>query len=177
MATKINVKCNFASVFAKYNTVEELKELANSICAQVKTAYETRFAELASSDDEVTVEVSADVEPTQTKAETKKASISKKEAAPKSKKSEEPKAKTEVKSDDLIAITDLAAIKKLGLKFEKYNDKCWVLRGNTKPLRKVLKEQFKGVFNSHITGGEGWLIRTANVQECAKNLGLKVKTA
>ena len=73
-----------------------------------------------------------------------------------------------------MAITDLAAIKKLGLSFVKYNDRCWVLRGDTKPLRKILKEQFKGVFNSHLSGGEGWVIKTANVDECAKALGIKL---
>lgn len=36
---------------------------------------------------------------------------------------------------------------------------------------------FKGVFNSHLTGGEGWVIKTANAQECATALGLKAKVA
>lgn len=80
-------------------------------------------------------------------------------------------------TDTLVAITDLKAIKKLGLTFEKYNDRCWVLRGDTKPLRKILKEQFKGVFNSHLSGGEGWVIKTANVEECSKALGLKLPKA
>lgn len=77
----------------------------------------------------------------------------------------------------MIAITDTKAIKKLGLTFEKYNDKCWVLRGETKPLRKILKEQFKGVYNSRLNGGEGWVFRTASAQECANALGLNVKVA
>lgn len=42
MATNMEVKCNFTSVFAKYNTVNELKAIANSICGQVKEAFDTR---------------------------------------------------------------------------------------------------------------------------------------
>ena len=87
-----------------------------------------------------------------------------------------PSTKTDKGSDDLISITDKAAIKKLGLRFEKYNERCWVLRGDSKPLRKELVK-FKGVFNSRLSGGEGWVFRNDNVEECAKALGIKIKTA
>ncbi len=179
MAKNIEVKCNFASVFAKYSTVEELKALANNICGQVKTAYDARVKEITSGQTGVVVEVKAVSEPAPKEQKDKTAKA--KEIADKLKgKSEaaKPIAKTKNSDDDtFIAITDTKAIKALGLSFEKYNDRCWVLRGNTKPLRKILKDQFKGVFNSHLTGGEGWVIKTANVEECAKALGLKAKVA
>lgn len=163
----LEVKCNFASVFAKYDTVEELKAIANNICGQVKAAYDARIKEITSGHTGVVVEV------TTTKTEAK----SPKEKIVKTKKTT-AKTKPDKDTDTLISITDIKAIKELGLTFEKYNDRCWVLRGNTKPLRKILKEQFKGVFNSHLSGGKGWVIKTANVEECAKALGLKVpKTA
>lgn len=141
---QINFSSVLTNVFSEYTSTEELKSAANAICAQVNDAYKARFAEIAN--------------------KTKSAEALKTET----------KAKTAGDTDTLVAITDLAAIKKLGLSFVKYNDRCWVLRGDTKPLRKILKEQFKGVFNSHLSGGEGWVIKTANVDECAKALGIKL---
>ena len=143
---QINFSSVLTNVFSEYTSTEELKSAANAICAQVNDAYKARFAEIAN------------------KTKTKPAE------APKTK----TKTKTVGETDTLVAITDLAAIKKLGLSFVKYNDRCWVLRGETNPLRKILKEQFKGVFNSHLSGGEGWVIKTANVDECAKALGIKL---
>lgn len=184
MAKNIEVKCNFPTVFAKYDNIEELKAIANSICGQVKEAYDARLAEIKSGNTGVIVEV-VDITaatPQPKKKESKVAAA--KEAAAKMKKQEtaSPKTKTvdtttKSTDDTLIAITDTAAIKKLGLTFEKYNDRCWVLRGETKPLRKILKEQFKGVFNSRLTGGEGWVFKTAVAQSVGDALGLKVKVA
>lgn len=175
----IEVKCNFASVFAKYDTIEEIKSLANNICAQVKEAYEARYKEISSGQTGTVVEVTPvpHTMDTVTKTERKV----KKDKTAKAKNAEalksDAKGKAGEEAEALIDITDIKAIKKLGLTFEKYSDRCWVLRGNTKPLRKILKEQFKGVYNGHLTGGEGWVIQTARVEECAKALGLKIKTA
>lgn len=168
----MEIKCNFANVFAKVDTADELKSLANNICAQVKEAYETRFKEINSGQTGMVVEVTTTPKNTsKAEAKSKKGKTAKTAEITKT----ETKVKTAGDTDTLIAITDINAIKKLGLTFEKYNDRCWVLRGDTKPLRKILKEQFKGVFNSHLSGGEGWVIKTSNVDECAKALGLKVK--
>ena len=149
---QINFSSVLTNVFSEYTSTEELKSAANAICAQVNDAYKARFAEIAN----------------------KTKTASKPATAPATPAKPETKAKTAGDTDTLVAITDLAAIKKLGLSFVKYNDRCWVLRGDTKPLRKILKEQFKGVFNSHLSGGEGWVIKTANVDECAKALGIKL---
>lgn len=183
MANELNVKCNFTAVFAQFHTVEDLKAIANNICAQVKTAYEARVAEINNTKKGVVV----DVEVSATTAQAPQSKGSKisaaKEAAAKMKKqaaTPAPKAAApaaESADDAIIAITDTAAIKKLGLTFEKYNDRCWVLRGNTKPIRKILKEQFRGVFNSRLTGGEGWVFKTASAQSVGDALGLKVKVA
>lgn len=149
---QINFSSALTSVFSGYTSTEELKSAANAICAQVNDAYKARFTEIAN----------------------KTKTASKPATAPAAPAKPEAKAKTAGDTDTLVAITDLAAIKKLGLSFVKYNDRCWVLRGDTKPLRKILKEQFKGVFNTHLSGGEGWVIKTANVDECAKALGIKL---
>lgn len=155
---QINFSSVLTNVFSEYTSTEELKSAANAICAQVNDAYKARFAEIAN----------------KTKTASKPATAPATPAKPEAKAKKEKTAKTVGETDTLVAITDLAAIKKLGLSFVKYNDRCWVLRGDTKPLRKILKEQFKGVFNSHLSGGEGWVIKTANVDECAKALGIKL---
>lgn len=201
---KISVKCNFTSVFAQFDTISDIKELANNICAQVKDAYDARLKEIEPDKEEVEVveaviETGAeDTKPEKreksnkaaTKMERAKAMAEKfkkqETEKPKAKAGEtktaaqattkKPSTKTDKGNDDLISITDKAAIKKLGLKFEKYNERCWVLRGDSKPLRKELVK-FKGVFNSRLSGGEGWVFRNDNVEECAKALGIKIKTA
>ena len=179
MAKNIEVKCNFPTVFAKYDNIEELKAIANSICGQVKEAYDARLAEIKSGNTGVIVEVvditAATPQPKKKESKVAAAKMKKQETA--SPKTKTVDTTTESTDDTLIAITDTAAIKKLGLTFEKYNDRCWVLRGETKPLRKILKEQFKGVFNSRLTGGEGWVFKTAVAQSVGDALGLKVKVA
>lgn len=178
----IEVRTNFTSVFANINNLDALKDVANLIHSQLKDAAHARSKEITDGVNVVNVvaEVVTEAAP-QTKTEGKKSTTAKaKEVAAKMKtQTEAPKTKAESKTDDdtLIAITDTATIKKLGLTFEKYNDRCWVLRGETKPLRKVLKEQFNGVFNGHLSGGEGWVFRNENAQECANALGIKVKVS
>lgn len=179
----IEVRTNFTSVFANLKTQQEISDVANAIGRALTEAVKARQQELVNGVKvvNVTAEVVTEAAPQTETAKGKKSTAAKaKEVAAKMKtQTEAPKAKAESKTDDdtLIAITDTAAIKKLGLTFEKYNERCWVLRGETKPLRKVLKEQFKGVFNGRLSGGEGWVFRNENAQECANALGIKVKVA
>lgn len=179
----IQVKCNFSVAFAKCGTIEELRFVANDICEQVKEAFGIRAKEIKQGENNgAIIEVIEPKHKTDAPKQTDKKSKThkpKEAAAQANKQDKEVKAETPEETDNetLISITDTEAIKKLGLKFEKYNDKCWVLRGNTKPLRKVLKELFKGVYNSRLNGGEGWVFRTASVPECASALGLSVKVA
>lgn len=183
MASKVN--CNFGVAFAQITDWNVLKAVANDIAAQLKVAYDERLEQLKKANE--TASVNIEVTTTDKKAEMKQTV---KKAASKAKSVKVAKVvklneteqtaktvKTAKASSDEISITDTKAIAKLGLKFESYNEKCWVLRGDTKPLRTVLKDQFKGVFNSRLKGGEGWVIRNANVEECAKALGMKVKVS
>lgn len=177
MANNIEISCNFSSVFAQFNNLKDLESAANCISHQLKDAVTQRVNELNKTvtKPDVVVEVKG-AKATQKAAVTTSKAKSTKSETPRP----QPKAKTEPKAADEtpeIALTDTAAIKKLGLRFEKYNDRCWALYGDTKPLRKTLKEQFKGVFNSRLKGGEGWVFRTANAAECAKALGMKIKIA
>lgn len=182
MATNnIQVKCDFTAAFAKCSTIEELRFVANDICEQVKEAFGIRSKEIKQGEKKgVTIKVVENKQKTEVskQADKKNKPNSPKETTAKKQNKETKVERTvEVDNETLISITDTEAIKKLGLTFERYNDKCWVLRGNTKPLRKVLKELFKGVYNSHLNGGEGWVFRTASVPECANALGLSVKVA
>lgn len=154
-------------LFAQESNTENLKNLANHICAQVKETYEARYAEIKGNP--------AKPETSKAEPKTKAKPEGKKTSKTTSKAPEAPK--TETETDKVMDTIDIKAIKKLGLTFEKYSDWCWVLRGETKPLRKILKEQFKGVYNSRLSGGEGWVIKTDNAKECAKALGLNVKVA
>ena len=180
--TNIEVRTNFTSVFANIATVDELKDVANIIRDQLVNSVNARIAEISKGTQvlNVVAEVITEAAPQTKKATAAKAKqASTKTKAQPTEPSATPKSEAEDSGDNdtLISITDTEAIKKLGLTFEKYNDRCWVLRGQTKPLRKVLKEQFKGVFNSRLSGGEGWVFQTARAKECAKALGLKVKVA
>lgn len=186
MATP-TIKCNFANIFMKLNTEEELKSVANSISAQLKEAYTTRLTELNSASKTIELKVSAEEVKSATakKAGEKSKAAKAKEIASKikeksekvktSKSQKEELAKTTSSDDIVISVADTAAIKKLNLTFEKYSERSWALTGDTKPLRKYLKEQCKGVFNRNLNGKEGWAIRNDYVPQCAKDLGLKVK--
>lgn len=171
MNTTIEIKSIISCLFASVNNSEELKTVANSICSQVKEAYNARFKEIIAQTGSKAETPATSSKP---KTEAKKTTAKPKTPEP-AKPAAKPKA--EADNDTVIEVIDLKSIKKLGLTFEKYNDRCWVLRGETKPLRKILKEQFKGVFNSHLSGGEGWVIKNASAEECAKALGLKMKAA
>lgn len=179
MANKIEISCNFSSVFAQFTNLEDLQMAANSIVAQLKDAVSLRAEEIQAKPTASSVVVSVKGKTRTTTTTAKAGTKAKKTAEPTPQPQAKKTAKTKAKAEDdvEIAITDTAAIKKLGLSFEKYNDKSWALYGDTKPLRKVLREQFKGVFNKNLKGRAGWAFRNENAAECAKALGLKVKIA
>lgn len=173
---KNKIDCNFDAVFAGISDANDLKSVANEIREQLISAFNTRKGELDKASKKVTVKIAADNKKgakEQPAPKAKKTAKDKTEKKTKTAATKEPAADIKTK----IVITDMAAIKKLGLTFKKYNDKCWVLRGDTKPLKDILKDKFKGVFNSRLTGGEGWVIRTAMAQDCADALGFNIKVA
>ena len=171
MNTSIEIKSILTMLFAQQSKTEDLKNLANTICSEVKEAYEARFKEIQGAP-----AAKAETPKSKSKVEPKKPATEKTKTSEPTKSESKPKSSSDA-NDIIMETIDIKAIKKLGLTFEKYSDWCWVLRGETKPLRKILKEKFKGVFNSRLSGGEGWVIKTDNVKECAKALGLNVKVA
>lgn len=189
----MKVNCNFCAVFAQFKSVEEVKEVANAIRDELISSFNARVKELGGDKQkkaDVNVAVSAaedkkGVKKSETKAE-------KKTAEKKTAKKGDTKSEKEVKKErernydvEQIALTDTKALKKLGLKFIPYNDKCLLLTGETKPIAQALRGLKKsGVFgNGHLKavdgfeGGFGWLVNKEHEDfpKVAKSLGLAPK--
>lgn len=170
----MNVTVNFGSVFATIKDESVLKEVANSISMQLKDAYTKRAQELAKSVKPSALKV--DIKTGTTEKDEKK--VEKAKPAPKKEVKAEKKAaekksapkKETAEKEPQIALTDVKELKKLGLKFIPYSEKCVLLTGNTKPIAKELgKLKKSGVFgNGHLKtvegfeGGFGWLVNKNN---------------
>lgn len=194
----------FTTIFSHFNDLDSLKAVATEIATQVNKAYAARAKEITDATKKVNKTPAptsptpppAPATPVATTFPTANATpsvarvsriVRTTSAAPKTPFSKsEPKA-TEADNVE-IAITDKEAIKKLNLKFCKYSDYCWVLYGDTKPLKTALGK-LHGSFNSafkdpdgSITGTPGqrfagWRWRNDDVPEVAKALGIDVKIA
>lgn len=142
----VNVKCNFAQVFAQYESESDVKAVANVIVAQLKKDYAARIKELGGS---VSEESSASV-----KVE---ASASGKKGVKKPEKKEEKKPKTADKKKEKkvaqIALTDTKKVKAMGFKWIDYNDKCFVLSTDedTRCLQDAM-EELGGRWNGRLKG-------------------------
>lgn len=194
-------KIDFPTVFAVCATIDECKAQALNLQEQIKAAYAVRAAEINSASNEVTIkaveETPAPADPKQKpttaatpqldpapKAEkgkgkkdpkeiAKAMKSEKKEAAP---KAEIPQTTTKADEDVQISITDKAAIAKLGLTFEKYSERCYVLRGNTKPIRETLKK-FNGSWQPVLrqgNKGKGWTFRIPDAEALSQALGIAI---
>lgn len=184
----ISVENIFSSIFATISTESELRETANSIAEQLKDSFAQRAMELKPGQTKTETEQPAKPAKTGPVTKAQKAKeiarqLKQKEKdtlppkQPEAKSASKAKTKEPTSDDVTVDISDKKAIKALNLTFEKYNDKSWVLRGDTKPLRVALRQQFKGCFNNFLEGGEGWCFSNKNAQEVADALGIKVKVS
>lgn len=175
-------KTFFTSIFAQFNDVESLRTYAQNVVQEINEAFVARATELENvktHDKQPATKV--EVKPA-TKAKGKKAKTpTATEVAPTPEPAiavkAEKKAAKKSTDEDEISITEKGLIGKLGLSFTQYNERCWVLRGNTKPIKNALKSQFDAKYNRGLKGGEGWIFNNDNAVKCAKALGFKVKTA
>ena len=183
------IKCNFESVLAQFKSVEELNSVVKEINAQLTAAYKARFEAIKpkakKSDTGISVSVTSEGEKPAKKDVKKDEKKGAKKSDKKGKKGETKAKKERERTYDVeqIALTDTKAVKKLGLKFVPYNDKCVLLIGNTKPIAKELRGLKKsGVFgNGHLKavkgfeGGFGWLVNKEHDDygKVCKSLGLK----
>ncbi len=181
------IKCNFESVLAQFKSVEELNSVVKEINAQLTAAYKARYEAIKPKKDETDINVSVSSEGEKSvKKNEKKPEKNEKKDTKKGETKPEKKAKKERERTydvEQIALTDTKAVKKLGLKFVPYNDKCVLLLGETKPIAQALRGLKKsGVFgNGHLKavkgfeGGFGWLVNKEHEDyaKVCKSLGLK----
>ena len=194
-ANTVNNNVNVGSLtptFAQFSDEKMIKLVANAIMQEARRAAEERLAQLGISSAPqaaVTVELApaakTEPAPAKSKAKTKPT----KETAPKTKARKASEKTDKAKKDDeaevLISITDKKAVKKLGLSFIPYKDKCQLILGDTKPLRKELGKLAEyGVFpGRHLAptgkfeGGFAWLVNNKHAAEVGKMLGIKYRAA
>ena len=179
---KVNI--NVASVFAQIATADELKAVANDIVAQVKNQYTARLSEILGTNVEQPVSVSVnanEVPATDKAAKGKGRAKSGKKTAAKStdtksadaKKAEETPAKKAREVVEQVSIGSLtkAQIKKMGIQFEQYSEKCMFLTGDTRCIKDEIMANGGAHWNS---SRKGWFIKNDNAKDLAKALKIKV---
>lgn len=174
---KVNI--NVASVFAQIATADELKAVANDIVAQVKNQYTARLSEILGTNVEQPVSVSVnanEVPATDKAAKGKGRAKSGKKTAAKSadtKKAEETPAKKAREVVEQVSISSLtkAQVKKMGIQFEQYSEKCMFLTGDTRCIKDEIMANGGAHWNS---SRKGWFIKNDNAKELAKALKIKV---
>lgn len=179
---KVNI--NVASVFAQIAAADELKAVANDIVAQVKNQYTARLSEILGTNVEQPVSVSVnanEVPATDKAAKGKGRAKSGKKTAAKStdtksadtKKAEETPAKKAREVVEQVSIGSLtkAQIKKMGIQFEQYSEKCMFLTGDTRCIKDEIMANGGAHWNS---SRKGWFIKNDNAKDLAKALKIKV---
>lgn len=178
---KVNI--NVASVFAQIATADELKAVANDIVAQVKNQYTARLSEILGTNVEQPVSVSVnanEVPATDKAAKGKGRAKSGKKTATKTtaknadtKTAEETPAKKAREVVEQVSIGSLtkAQIKKMGIQFEQYSEKCMFLTGDTRCIKDEIMANGGAHWNS---SRKGWFIKNDNAKNLAKALKIKV---
>lgn len=198
---KYTIENNFAEILANLNNIEDLKFVANALCASIKEQYDLRVKQLYPN----AVNVKAEVKLTEVGKKTRNAKVKtgpdkkvtvkvethneKSVTIPAASKAEQPKVikvvplakKPERKTEEVVQLTaaDIEKIRALNITFEPNTEtgRSWILRGDTKPIKELIKSQFEGKFFSKIQGAPGWVVRNSMVPEVAKALGFKLETA
>lgn len=169
----INVSINIESVFAQFETANELKEVAQSVVNQINAAYKARLAELqgkTKKESPVQIAVSANAEGEKTTKTPRKAAT--KVSKPVKKTADEPteKAKEVVEQVSISSLTK-AQIKAMDLNFVQYSDKCMFLTGNTR----CIKDEIIATGGAHWNGHrQGWFVKNDTAKELAKALKIKI---
>lgn len=176
----INVEINIESVFAQFENVNELKEVAQSVVNQVNSAYKARLAELQGKTKEnapVMVAISTSSKGDKATNKTTKGATKAKEPAKKTTKPQtkaisktEKQPKEEIEQVSISSLTK-AQIKAMDIKFVKYSDKSMFLSGNTR----CIKDEIMATGGAHWNGNrQGWFLKNDTAKALAK--ALKIKT-
>lgn len=183
MEKRMDLNGLFNTLFASVTSVPELKEAANVICGQVKTAFEARIKELAEEGGEIKLKpttkgktaakmahdkvVSKKAKAAQTKAAKAKAETPKTAEAPKVK---EETAKPKVEQVAISSLTK-AQIKAMNIKFEKYTDKCYFMTGETRSISQDIAKIGGATWNRT---RQGWFVKNDIAKILAKSFGMKL---
>lgn len=166
---------SLSPVFEQYTDAIMVRKIANAIMIEVRRAAEERLAQLGApsvtpAKEAIKVPIAG------TKGAGAKASA---KTAKTEKATTTTKTKAKAEEDIEVDITDKKAMKALGLHFLPYKEKCHLILGNTKPIRKALKEM-EGVFpgrflqpTGEFEGGFAWLANNKDIRTVAKVLGIK----
>lgn len=174
---KLNV--DFHSTFSGISDIEQLRYVKQVIMLATQEAFEARRKEIEPKTERkpsVSVEMKpvakteeveeAEAEEVVDEPKTTKKSTAKKITAKKTEKSE----KGEIKQIKIAELT-AADIKKMGVKFYKYSEKCIFLVGETKPIKEAIKSECGGHWNS---ARKGWFLKAEAGRKLAKEMGCKV---
>lgn len=174
---KLNV--DFHSTFNGITDIEQLRYVKQVIMLATQEAFEARRKEIEPKTEtkpSVTVnmkpkakaapveEAEAEEVEEEPKAELKKTAV-KKTAA----KVTKP-AKEEVKQLKIAELTP-ADIKKMGVKFYRYSEKCIFLVGETKPIKEAIKSEAGGHWNH---ARKGWFLKDEAGRKLAKEMSCKI---
>lgn len=179
----INVEINIESVFAQFENVNELKEVAQSVVNQINSAYKARLAELQSKTKAVAplkVAVSASTKGEKSVTKATKDTTKTKEPVSKTTKTAKTTTKATKKAEkkpkeevEQIAISSLtkAQIKAMDIQFVQYSDKCMFISGNTR----CIKDEIMAMGGAHWNGNrQGWFIKNESAKKLAKALKIKI---
>lgn len=172
---KLNV--DFHSTFNGINDIDQLRYVKQVIMLATQEAFEARRKEIEPKTEtkpSVTVNMKPKAAPVEEaeaeevkeepKAEPKK-TVVKKTAAKVTKPSKE-----EVKQLKIAELTP-ADIKKMGVKFYRYSEKCIFLVGETKPIKEAIKSEAGGHWNH---ARKGWFLKDEAGRKLAKEMGCKI---
>lgn len=172
---KLNV--DFHSTFNGINDIDQLRYVKQVIMLATQEAFEARRKEIEPKTEtkpSVTVNMKPKAAPVEEaeaeevkeepKAEPKK-TVVKKTAAKVTKPSKE-----EVKQLKIAELTP-ADIKKMGVKFYRYSEKCIFLVGETKPIKEAIKAEAGGHWNH---ARKGWFLKDEAGRKLAKEMGCKI---
>lgn len=172
---KLNV--DFHSTFNGITDIEQLRYVKQVIMLATQEAFEARRKEIEPKTEtkpSVTVNMKPKAAPVEEaeaeevkeepKAELKK-TVVKKTAAKATKPSKE-----EVKQLKIAELTP-ADIKKMGVKFYRYSEKCIFLVGETKPIKEAIKSEAGGHWNH---ARKGWFLKDEAGRKLAKEMGCKI---
>lgn len=172
---KLNV--DFHSTFNGITDIEQLRYVKQVIMLATQEAFEARRKEIEPKTEtkpSVTVNMKPKAAPVEEaeaeeveeepKAEPKKTAVKKTVA-----KATKP-AKEEVKQLKIAELTP-ADVKKMGVKFYRYSEKCIFLVGETKPIKEAIKAEAGGHWNH---ARKGWFLKDEAGRKLAKEMGCKI---